>query len=121
MSMSEYSEKMSVLPAISSGDGWRVVKNDAPISWRNDRQPAEVTQDREQNECIGADSQLDSDESIDASSLIDVLAGQQRTSAYAGEKEEEDRAKDIDRAVQQNSEDAVPDNFISQRDEARQT
>ena len=32
MSMSEYSEKMSALPAISSGDGWRVVKNDAPMS-----------------------------------------------------------------------------------------
>ena len=67
MSMSEYSEKMSVLPAISSGDGWRVVKNDAPMSWRNERQPAEVAKDCEQHECIGADSQLGQGESVDAS------------------------------------------------------
>ena len=41
-------------------------------------------------------------------------------SANAGQKEEQDRAKHIDRAVQQNPEEPVPDNFISERDEARQ-
>ena len=77
-----------------------------------------MTQDCEQNKCIGADSQLGQGESVDASTLIDVLPGQQRPSADAGEKEKEDRAKDIDRAVQQNPEETVPDNFISQRDKA---